>query len=554
MEALEEIYAEAGYVFPVASFPIAKRDLVRYALRLENLHPRMSGAVGEYLELLDYRPGEAMVTADLAIDYEGYWRSSGARWINEDLPYDSFEFQNRYLTMPEFLALSLYAEKDDSSGMFIRAGIRNRYDPGDLLDSNFLEFHEDRIIRADHYFIRQGYFYHFLGDLEVMLGRNKLHLGGGDYSTFMASDRLPHVDALTLRYRLGPIHMTSVSATLDNRRASGERDLRDDWNPENNNGNDDWWRDPFGMHEEGGIHPEPETEGVFPEDRLGWGSTIIYYGVHRFDYLRERLRLGIAAQQFVARENNAFHLGDIFPVFSWHNTDVGPHNMSLIMDMAWRPVPRVELFLQAGYNDINATELIGIPDAAIPTIDAYLAGLSYRGDLGARRLRATAEVGYTHFLWGNFYDYNDEKGNYFARGVYRFRTHGIYMMPMTAPYGPGVIWTRWQGDLSGFPLGEGDVSFGLDVEVLSRKDREYVNLVNTVYDPLDDDYSVYEDAPTELIWRVAPRVTYRHPRFGRWYVEPALHGWEDDTWMEVTLGAAITLQWRGRFDGAGGGI
>lgn len=550
VEALVDLYARAGRVFPSASFPIAKRDMVRYALRIDDARPDLSGEVGDLLEMLDFRPGQVVITADLDIDYEAYWRSSGAQWINEDLEYDGLDFYRRYLTMPDFLLLSLYGEKDDTSGMFIQAGIRRRYERGEMLDTNFLEFHEDRIIRADHYFIRQGYFYHYFNDLEVVLGRSKLHMGAPGFSTFMASDRLPHVDALTLRYRLGPIHMTSVSATLDNRRARGELDIDDTWRDNLDPDDPDTWRDPFGMTSLGKGHPDPNTTGIWPEDRLGWERTIIYYGVHRFDYLRERLRLGIASQQFVARENNAFHLGDIFPVFSWHNTDVGTHNMSLIMDMSWRPLTRWELFLQAGYNDINATDLVGIPDADIPTIDAYLAGVSYRGPAGTRHLRASAEVGYTHFLWGNFYDYFDERGNYLARGVYRFRTHGVYMMPMTAPYGPGVVWTRWKADLAGFPLGPGEMSFGLDVEVLSRKDREVVNLVDTVYDPDDEDeYKLYESASTELIWRVAPQVSYRHPRFGRWYVEPALHGWEDDFWVEVTLGAAIALQWRGQYDG-----
>lgn len=544
VEALAELYATAGRVFPVASFPVAKRDLVRYALRIEDARPDLAGEVENLLEMLDFRPGQVMITADLDVDYEAYWRSADAQWINEDLEYDGLDFFRRYLAMPDFLLLSLYGEKDDTSGMFIRAGIRRRYERGEMLDSNFLEFHPDRLIRADHYFIRQGYFYHYFNDLEVVLGRSKVHMGASEFSTFLASDRLPHIDALTLRYRLGPIHMTSISATLDNRRAAGERNLRDDWDPDNSNPND-----PFGMTTLEKGHPQPNTVGVWPEDRLGWDRTIIFYGVHRFDYLRERLRLGIAAQQFVARENNTFHMGDIFPVFSWHNTDVGPHNMSLIMDMSWRPRMRWELFLQGGYNDINASELIGIPDTDIPTIDAYLAGVSYRGPVGTRRLRVSAEVGYTHFLWGNFYDYYDERGNYLARGVYRFRTHGVYMMPMTAPYGPGAVWTRWEADLAGFLLGPGHLSFGLDVEVLSRKDREVVNLVDTVYDPDDEDeYELYEKASTELIWRVAPQVTYTHPRFGRWYVEPALHGWEEDIWIEVTLGATVALQWRGQYN------
>lgn len=532
VRALAELYSQAGMVFPSASFPLAKRDLVRFALELEDARPRMTGQVGEFLEMVDFRPGEVTIGAILDIDFQSYLRSSGAQWINADEDDEDFggkdtlDFYRRYLAMPDFLSLALHGEEDDTGGVYIRAGVRRRYERGELLDTNFLEFHPDRLVRADNYFIRRGYWYHYLGDLDVTLGRNALHLGAPGHSTFMASDRLPHVDALSMRYRLGPFQITSISATLDNRRAQGEPDTSE------------WGASTTGWTN--GVTPNT-SDGGWPGDRLGFGQSIIYYGVHRLDYTRERVRLGVASQQFVARENNAFHLGDIFPVFSWHNTDVGPHNMSLIMDISWAVRPGVELHFQAGYNDIDAEELAGIPDDPIPTIDAYLGAVSWNLPWGERRFRGTAEVGYTHFLWGNFYDYNQEKGNYLARGVYRFRTHGVYMMPMTSPYGPGVTWTRWNMELAGF----GQAALGLDVEILSRKDPELVNLVDTVYDPEDNDYSVYEDASRELIWRVAPRVTYTHPRWGSFFLEPSLHGWEDDVWAELTLGGSRSLRYRG---------
>ncbi len=529
VQSLLEIYAAAGRVFPSASFPVSKRDLHRFALDLRQARPALAADIDRYLEQLDFRPGEVTINAKLDTEFRAYLRSSDAEWINEELDYDSLDLDRRYIQMPDFLSLALFSQQDDTGGMYISAGIKRRYERGELLDTNFLEFHPDRIIRADHYFIRRGYFFHYFGDLEMILGRNGVHLGGPEHSTFMASDRLPHIDSLTLRYRLGPVYMTSISATMDNRRAEGELEP-----------GSQAFCDAFERAERFGQDAcDPNGDGYWPEERLGFNNTIIYYGVHRFDYTRDTLRLGIAAQQFVARENNAFHLGDIFPVFSWHNTDVGGHNMSLIMDASWRPRPYWELFFQAGYNDIDAEELVGIPDDPIPTIDAYLLGVSYRGPVASRRLRATAEFGYTHFLWGNFYDYHEERGNYLARGVYRLRTHGFYMMPMTSPYGPGTAWTRVRGEVGEF----GPVSFGLDFELISRQDRELVNLVNTIYYPNDEDYSVYEDASREIIWRVAPQLKVRTERFGSYFLEPAVHGWKDDVWWELTIGGSHSFTW-----------
>jgi hypothetical protein len=144
-----------------------------------------------------------------------------------------------------------------------------------------------------------------------------------------------------------------------------------------------------------------------------------------------------------ARENNALHLADIFPVFSWHNGHVGGHNFSLLADALWSLVPGLDLYLQAAYDDISAADLLGLPDTELPTIDAYLLGLAWETGLASRPLSLTLEAGITHYLWGNFhaYDYALDKGNYLARAVYRYRSQrGVHLLPLTSPYGPGARW------------------------------------------------------------------------------------------------------------------
>jgi len=211
---------------------------------------------------------------------------------------------------------------------------------------------------------------------------------------------------------------------------------------------------------------------------LAFGVTNSFFSLHRFEYAFSRLRLGISAMQVVSRAGNAVYLGDFFPVFSWHNSEVGYHNMSMVVEATLVPFSGSRLFLQAGADDINAGELLGIADSEIPTIPFLLAGFGWDGSLASRPFSLAAEVGSTHYLWGNFheYDINRTGGNYLSRAIYRYKRDADYvLLPLTSPYGPGVIWFHSRARLDLFPF------LDLDLQVRMRWRNPLADMVTTEY-------------------------------------------------------------------------
>ncbi|MFW5826336.1 MAG: hypothetical protein ACOCVO_02125 [bacterium] len=256
-------------------------------------------------------------------------------------------------------------------------------------------------VPAENNLVRTGYLHVPSGGFGVTFGRQRFVLGPDAANTLSVSSAIPFLDALKLTWTLGPLTMTSLTSTLENREAvpkvtTEERDSADC-------------------------------------DGYGFGTNTILYNIHYFEFAWPRVRAGIGSQVVIARPMNYFYLGDFFPVFSWHNAGIRPNNMSLLADVTVAPARRVELFAQVGFDDISG-ESFGFADAAIPTIDAYIAGVR----TSAPWFDASASVigGYTHYLWGTF-----EDGEYLARAIYRIEADGPRpSMPLTSPHGPGALW------------------------------------------------------------------------------------------------------------------
>jgi hypothetical protein len=148
---------------------------------------------------------------------------------------------------------------------------------------------------------------------------------------------------------------------------------------------------------------------------------------------------------------NEFHFGDLFPVFSRHNGNIVPNNMSLVGDLSFAATSRLETYLLFGLDDMDAGA-IGYGDDDIPTIGAYAIGAIYRRRLGDLRVTADLELGTAHDLWGNF----DIPGSdhRLSRAIYRLDASGTpRAMPLTSPFGPGVTWVTAGGRV--------DTAFGL---------------------------------------------------------------------------------------------
>ena len=206
-----------------------------------------------------------------------------------------------------------------------------------------------------------------------------------------------------------------------------------------------------------------------------------------------------------------------------------------MLDLLWNIYPGVDIYAQAAWDDINA-KTFGIPDVGVPTITAYLLGLGFEGTLFSEPLSVVAEVGTTHYLWGNYYAYSNtvNAGNYFARAIYRYRAQkGVYLMPLTSPYGPGATWAEM-----GFSLGSRPgLSGGLAVSYLNK--LRLASLVTTDYESYD---SITDGGQTHS-WAGSFTVRYVFPSLKKWsasvYGRVHYRYYEDFGWPEVELGCKI---------------
>lgn len=494
---LNDLYVQAGRAFPTASFPVDKAELYSLALDLRRSADSraLRAGIDDYLAALNYAPEEREVVSEEGAAYEHYFRGAEAVYTRD---YDYFR---SYMATEPFLTWALSAGSDGKTGIHVSAEIKQQADPDVYPDTNLFSGWEGNPVAVENYFITTGYFTHRSGDLLLQLGRTPVHFGAGDFSSMLPSDRLPYLDAFYYTWTMGPLKMSSFFSSLCNQAGDGE---------------------------------EIPDAAVFPD--IAFDSTMILAAMHRFEWAFERLRLGITGLHFSSRENNAFHLGDIFPVFSWHNGQVGVHNMSLVFEAGLVPFKGLELFAQAGYDDINSEDISGVGDTDIPTIPAYILGAKYTHAPGNWKATYLLEGGYTHYLWGNFHEFDPNKGNYLSRAIYRYlRDEEIILLPMTSPFGPGTIWLRGDADIQFHPAW----SAGVRTETVFKNTR--ADLVTTRY-RADEEVA---DAAMELWGYYALRADYTYKQSEKCrfsiYMEPAIVVRDTTIWPELSIGINADL-------------
>jgi len=403
---LRSNYLRRGVAFPTSSFPLSQREAT--AIR--------SGEAPS----IDTPPQGTRRYLSIRIETRPeYYVNVSRNGLIEQIPVED-----------PFATLDL--EAGVVGGAVVRAAgvLQREWDFGS--SANVPAPREGNALPFENNLLRTGYLYVPVGPLNVTFGRQQIHLGALPRNSLYASSRLPFLDALRATLRLGGLSMTSITSTLENSRAT----------------------------------PDVEFE---QRELYGFDRNTILYNTHHFEYAWPRLRIGLGSQIVVARDMNEFHLGDFFPVFSWHNADIYPHNMSLIADLSLALVPGLALHVQAGWDDING-EAFGFEDSEIPTTDAYVAGVERTSDIGAAELSVTASIGYTHYLWGSFH-----AEDALSRAVYRLQTDGPPRpMPLTSPYGPGALWFDF-----GSRFAWERVSAGLEYRFLGQKLD--ANLFSTPY-------------------------------------------------------------------------
>lgn len=389
VKTLHELYVKYGRSFPLTSFPVADRRILETCDALMDFVQGTDiGTVREIRKLLTDRPEHpkvfALAKASVSLD---------TRWIGTNSENKKEELKD-YLNEDPFLYGGLGVTYPNHAFLYMDIEAR-RYFNGDQITSSVpLQPLDNGWIgwRTEFHDVRRGVLALSSDYIDLTIGRDKVQYGPNE-SSLISDPDLPWLDAIRIEAYFGEFTLSSRVSTLFNGKTEGD---------------------------------------VVPPSPYAFDQNVILNTFHRFQYNTRFLRLGVSDNCYFVRPMNNFQLGDIFPVFSYHNADFVPNNNALILEATVLPFPGLEISGQVGLDDINGNTF-GIPDNDTPTIDSEILGV-YIPDWMQMRW----EVGQTHYLWGSF-DNTDPM----ARAIYRVQLNGgDQWLPMTSPYGPGCIWTK----------------------------------------------------------------------------------------------------------------
>jgi hypothetical protein len=510
VDRLVALFQDAGMAFPTSSVPVSKAELARFAQTLAARAPAtFRQAIQDYQAdtLRDDRTHDRVsAMGDAAFQYT--YRSS-------DVPFDPglpdvlqvLDIQRLFLDAAPLAGFGFDFSRDSGFELGITARVQREYflepfNPTNLWESDA----PGDPVALENQFIYRGFLWYDFHPLQVELGRDKVQMGPTE-SSLLPSARLPYLDVLRLRLPVGRLTGDLVISTLENRKSAYDVKAT-------------------------GVGDDP-----------AFGPSVILLAVHRWEYAFDAVRLGIAGMVINARDGNAFGLGDIFPVFSWHQADIGPNNMCLVMDASWTPLPRLTLTGQLGLDDIdlNGTPFGG--DSNVPTIPACILTADYRLPVAKGiDVGLSFEAGYTHYLWGNFSLDTPATVDALARGIDRyFLDGGIALLPLSSPYGPGALWLELTGSLQGLPWLDASVSVRYFRRMTNPADEGLgaglpVNFVDTPYAAS----SAIESAPTIDTWSVGCKLGALPFGFLRLSVEPTVYFRQGTAWVELGISAGVS--------------
>ena len=200
---------------------------------------------------------------------------------------------------------------------------------------------------------------------------------------------------------------------------------------------------------------------------------------------------------------------------------------------------------QAGLQSLNLSQ-IDVHNQSAPTIPAAIGSVEYGFILQTGlTLGLRVEVGYTHYLWGNFGPDPDGNPDTLARAIDRYYLDGgNAILPLTSPYGPGATWVELTAALHGIPWLDASVSaryFSRMTDPNGPNGSEPVNLVDTLY----QSSPAIEGAPHVDTWSIGARAAASPWGFLTFTVEPTLYVQVDNrsgtsnAWLELSLGVTV---------------
>lgn len=421
-----------------------------------------------------------MISIGLTTRYERYFRPPTAR-----------TFAERLEMVDPIAVMQMSYQTGLSLAAFIDVAARREFRLLDTPDNLFSSMPANPVALENN-FVERGYLLYAPGPFAFVFGRQPFSIGPSPLTSLVVSRAVPYLDALDVDLSLGRLHMTLLVSTLENRKALTDVTIED---------------------------PSP----------YDFGGTVILHNIHYFEYDFDFLRVGVGGQVIITRPGNAFQISDFFPVFSWHNASIKPNNLTLTVDISAVPFPGFEIYLQYGFDDINAS-IFGA-DSGIPNIDAGLVGVTWTDRWPRSSLDAVLEAGFTHYLWGSFDD-----GVPLARAIDRILLDGMgQWIPLNSPYGPGTAWLLARATF----VAPWAMDIAASFELLSR--NPLASLLGA-YEAND----VVESAHRELSLRAGVEVSYSPWKWLRVSIEPQFCCRDGKSWLELTIGAGTVHEARRR--------
>jgi hypothetical protein len=509
---LRYLYRRGARVFPFFSYPVHGSDLLGAAKKLRGgLYGEDAAALDRVIEdLAAYDRRAILIRGGLSAAYQHRFRT-GELLIDKGPVPNGADFRRAFLSFPPVLDLS--AGGGGFTGFFLEAEAILRPAWGDdyTPDNNFFFPASQFDITFD--VINKGVLSWNGTYFDTFFGRDNNHFGDTPGGSLYPSKDLPYMDGLRFMAALGPFSMDYLLSTIQPKEALYDVDP---------NTSDLKARTPA-------VSSSKDSFGFMTNKN----PSIILSVLHRFQWNFGRVKTGVGANVVYVRSNNMYTITDISPLMSWHNADMRPNNMNLVLDFSWALYPGFTLTGMLGFDDING-DIFGIPDSGTPTIPAGILQLEYGIRRDKFRGEFLVETGYTHYLWGNFaYETDDTWGTApLARGIYRYSPskQGV-ILPLTSPYGPGVIWGRL---VSTITLPRYNLSIGADLLVLTK--NEDVNLIDTWYTSKDPTHRSHR------IWYVSLDLPCTYTwKYLDFYLSPALLLRDTRAAFECTLGVKVTL-------------
>ncbi|MDR0599450.1 MAG: hypothetical protein LBG84_05135 [Treponema sp.] len=522
IKTIEHLARRAGKVPPFSSFPVHGSDLLDFAEELSagpgaaRFGEADRAALDNLTARLESRRENIRVAGTVALAYEQRLSSNSFTIDDPRTEANAEDFRRAFLDMPPVIALGASAGTFTGpwvSSLFdIRPAWTGDYNPGSNFFKSIYTLYD---ITND--ITRRGVLAWNGRYVNFFLGRDAVHWGEPAGSTLYPSKLLPYLDSVRLNVPLGPFSLDYLLGSVVPKKAN----------------HDVYWDDPENTYRDHlGFMDDPNPSSIL-------------VAAHRFQWNFGALKAGIGGTVVLVRANNAFHLTDFLPLLVYHNTGVEPKNLNMVLDASWAAFPGFSVSAMLGFDDINA-RIFGIPDGDVPTIPGAIVQADYSAAREGMVMNFHLEGGGVHYLWGS-HSYDEppftQPEARLARAIFRYNLNhygkGAELLPLTSPYGPGVVWGRFS---AGFAFSRRRVKAGLDLLALT-KNRD-VNLVDTRYS-LDD-----PTRDSERIWYAEARFPLSYTWEGfEFSLRPGLRFGARETALECSLGLRFTLAGEADFGG-----